>query len=185
MFPPFHPLLLHCAGNFAKHKSILWKLHLKSHHLPPLTGLYSTLNGNKYFIVTCTVIDTQLWLCLDKIFMKCLIPDWVFNILQIHSLFSEVAGETVCYCSLTATNRNWMFLTSPIFMSLLSSHADVFSTIYTLQRFCVKNVALAIGTHMQIAHNMPRWALVFQEARKVLWQCGHLFICLYGLDCVL
>lgn len=68
MFASFHPLLLHCAGNFAKHRSILWKLHLMS-HLPPLTGLYSTLNGIKYFIITSPVIDTELWLCLDKNFV--------------------------------------------------------------------------------------------------------------------
>ncbi len=99
MFPSFHPLLLPGTGNFTLHKSILWELHLKSHHLPTLTGLYSTLNGIKYFIVTCTVIDTELWLCLDKNLIQCFMPDCLFNILQINSAFSDLLQcVPLCMC---------------------------------------------------------------------------------------
>lgn len=178
MFPSFHPLLLHCAGNFAKHKSILWKLQLKSHHLPPLTGLYSTLNGIKYFIVTCTVIDTELWLCLDKNFMKCFIPDWFFNILQIHSVFSEVI-HSVLLCT-TKMKINWLFLTRPIFMSVLSSHHACAGGHKGKKAVPAKSVPVT-----QIALNTSLRAFFFWKARKVFWRLIHLFICLYGLVCVL
>lgn len=97
MFPSFHPLLLPCAGNFPMHKSILREPHLKSHHLPTLTGPYSTLNGIKYFIVTCTVIDTEVWLCLDKNVIQCFMPDCLFNILRIHPIFSDLLHSLCVY----------------------------------------------------------------------------------------
>lgn len=89
----FHPFIHYCYTApriFPLHKNILRELHLKSHHLAVLTGLYTTLNCIKYFIVTCTVIDTELWLCLDKSFIQCLMPGYLFSVVQIHSIYSDL-----------------------------------------------------------------------------------------------
>lgn len=89
MFLSFYPLLLPCTGNILMHKTILWELHFESHHLPSLTGFYLTLSCIKYFIVSCTVIDTELWLCPRKILRQRFMPGWLFDILQFDSVFSD------------------------------------------------------------------------------------------------
>lgn len=172
MFASFHPLLLHCAGNFAKRRGILWKLHLKS-HLPPLTGLYSTLNGIKYFIVTCPVIDTELWLCLDK---NCVLHTWM-NVQYSADSFNlfSVVSQLLCLLQ-KKTEINWLF---HIYVYVKLTSGSVLSTPY---------IILHVHQLVIINNSNAPFRVCFSKKSRsyfLYWQCSHFFICLYGLVCLL
>lgn len=71
--------------------TLSWEF-LSSQITPNLSGLYSTLIGVKYFIGTCTVIDSELWFCVDNIFFFLHQPLLV-KVVYIRSVVYKVLPE--------------------------------------------------------------------------------------------